>query len=97
MTEPLFPDYPETHPKPPPTPAERRRARQQLMIDSGIHPLTKLRLANNGHKCKDCAHRILIGGHSRDYPKCDLTSMSHSEASDCRAWWPACTSWEPRP
>lgn len=90
MSEPLFPGYPDPPEPPKQTPGERIRARQQLQLDAGVHPLTKLPLADNGHTCRDCVHRVR---NERHYPKCDLTPMSRCVQGDCRAWWPACTSW----
>ena len=64
-----------------------------------------------GPRCGGCAHRRQIGGHSRDYPKCLAGAVlgesdtalatvypyaSMSEATDVRAWWPACTLYQPR-
>lgn len=37
--------------------------------------------------CGGCAHREVNGW---GFGKCDLTSESHCQQSDCRAWWPAC-------
>jgi hypothetical protein len=52
--------------------------------------------------CGGCANRGTIT-YAGSYPKCFLTFdggstyplFSHSEASDCRAWWPACEHYEP--
>lgn len=93
MTDQLFPGYPDPEPKPEMSTGQRMRARQQAAIDHGTHPLTKLPLAHNDHTCGDCLHRVR---NERHYPKCDQTSMSRSEVSDCRAWWPACIAWTAR-
>lgn len=61
-----------------------------------------------GPRCGLCAHRILLDHHNRKYPKClypdtepnysrDYQFFSHSEATDVRAWWPACDRWKPGP
>ena len=55
-----------------------------------------------GRRCGNCRFREVLGHHSRSYPKCLLPGpvtgtplrVSHSEASDVRAWWPACRSHE---
>lgn len=74
--------------------ADRRRTlRQRADVDRGVHPLMRGPIANNGQTCGSCVHRVLTGHHNRTYPKCDLTEMSFSAASDCRAWWPACPKW----
>lgn len=48
-----------------------------------------------GLRCGTCAFREVIGHHSRSYPKClfgghPYPRASHSDATDVRAWWPAC-------
>lgn len=93
MTDQLFDGYPDPPAPPKLTAGQKLRNRQQMLIDQGVHPLTKLRLANNDHTCGDCIHRVLVRM-ANAYPKCDQTSMSHSETTDCRAWWPACTAWQ---
>ncbi len=55
-----------------------------------------------GRRCGNCRWRQLMGHHERSYPKCYLPlpvsgtpgRISNSEATDVRAWWPACTSHE---
>jgi hypothetical protein len=80
--------------------------RQLETLHGGFHPLThvngvrylKLHVdappADDrkapGPRCGGCAHRLT--GH---YPKCERY-WSNSEQSDCRAWWPACTDFEPK-
>jgi hypothetical protein len=92
-----YPDPPPAEPQPKVSADRRRTLRQRADIDHGIHPLIKLALANNGHTCGDCAHRVLAGYHRRSYPKCEEVRWTHGAGSDCRAWWPACTKWEPQP
>ena len=46
-------------------------------------------------RCGDCVHRIMRGGAAKSYPKCDLPGRSsRGEATDVRAWWPACVDYE---
>ena len=94
----LFGGFPDP-PAPETTGREKPRTKVKDLharkIAAGIHPITGRKLADNGHTCGDCVHRILVSGGKRRYPKCDLTSMSSCESSDCRAWYPACTKWEP--
>jgi hypothetical protein len=108
---PLFGGYePPADPDPGLSAGRRRTARQAGRIIAGLHPLRHTGLhpaaptggAPKGttaapFTCGSCAHRVLVGHHTRAYPKCDLFSRSHSEASDCRAWWPACTQYERTP
>ena len=93
----LFVGYPDPMPPvapPKPTRGERMRARQQAKLDNGRHPLNNLPLANNGHTCGDCVHRYYVR-YASSYPKCDLGPNTRGEATDVRARWPACISWEP--
>jgi hypothetical protein len=98
MTGMLFGGFPDpvvetTGLKPPRRKVKDRHARK---LAAGVHPITGLKLADNGETCGSCEHRVSVSGGNRNYPKCDLTPMSRSETSDTRAWFPACTSWEPR-
>lgn len=61
-----------------------------------------------GRRCGNCRWRQLVHHHSRSYPKCFAPGLlnaesyerlgpprvSCSEASDVRAWWPACREHE---
>jgi hypothetical protein len=101
MTDPsLFPDLVPVDPMPPAvveklSDGRRLTLRQKENIVRGRHPLAPdmWLLADNGETCGTCVHRIRVDGGNREYPKCDLTTMSASASSDCRAWWPACTRW----
>jgi hypothetical protein len=88
----------------------KRTERQEALVRAGQHPLmtgplheladpTAMRDdgKNLPYRCGSCIHRITVRGNAKDYPKCDLTTMSHSEASDVRAWWPACVRYEATP
>jgi len=78
--------------------AQRRLTlRQKADIDRGVHPLTKLPTRPELGTCGDCAHRVLVHWHDYTYPKCEEMHWAHSAANDCRAWWPACTSFQPEP
>lgn len=57
----------------------------------------------DGPRCQTCRFRRQFGHHDRSYPKCwlgatnrDVPYASHGEATDVRAWWPACDAYEPR-
>ena len=88
--------YPDVEPEPvEKLSADRRRTiRQREDIARGVHPLTKRPLLPGVHTCGDCVHRVHETNRRHSWPKCDLTSMSWSAASDCRAWWPACDLWK---
>ncbi len=97
MTDTLFPDldFPAAPRLDPGLSADRRRTlRQRAAVDAGRHPLTGGRLADDpAAKCGNCAYRQLIQHHDRTYPKCVVDGyerLSHSAASDVRAWWPGC-------
>jgi hypothetical protein len=89
--------------------ADRRRTlRQRADIGRGRHPLTGSRLhPDEDARCGNCRFRAVVPWHSRSYPKCfyepagwDVERMkgwprvTHSAASDVRAWWPGCTDHE---
>lgn len=65
------------------------------MVAEGTHPLTRRPARPDLGTCGDCAHRILVGGHARSFPKCDAGPLTGGEQTDVRAWWPACDRWEP--
>jgi hypothetical protein len=62
-----------------------------------------------GPRCGTCWYRKVLPYHRRSYPKCVFPGsfgpdelerlgyprVSHSTASDCRGWWPACDSYSP--
>jgi hypothetical protein len=61
-----------------------------------------------GPRCGTCSHRDLTTSNGTGpFPKClrgwpggsldQAPYASHGAATDCRAWWPACTYWEPKP
>jgi hypothetical protein len=106
------------------TAGQRLRDRQQARIAAGWHPLSisgariplhpdAPRTAYRGDDrqyptCGGCAHRRMVGGHARDFPKCligyttggsllfDAVRYSASTATDVRAWWPACVDYTPK-
>lgn len=63
-----------------------------------------------GPRCGGCRFVVRAEWHSRSYNKCARTRdgqvaelldqaprAAHSEATDLRLWWPACTTYEPNP
>lgn len=91
----MFPDLVPTEPVIL-TDGQRRRARQDARIAHGVHPITGLRIRPSTESCGTCKHRVLIGGHAKDWPKCDLMGSrnTHGPGTDCLARFPACTGWE---
>jgi hypothetical protein len=93
------------------SPDRRRTRQQRQRIAQGRHPLANvvpgLRLHDDavrstdpaetrtGPTCGTCTHRA--PGGFRLFPKCTrLESLqSRGAATDCRAWWPACTEHKP--
>lgn len=76
--------------------ADRKRTlRQRRDVERGIHPFTRYRVHEDpDRKCGNCYFRDVLPYHRRGYPKClraDGVFVSHSAASDIRAWWPGCT------
>lgn len=104
---------PPPEPEPPKSAGVRRTERQAALLAAGRHPLSsplgvslylhpEAAPADDrdapGRRCGNCAFRLLIGHHSRSYPKCAYPNgepgpwprASHGEATDIRAWWSAC-------
>ena len=77
--------------------ADRKRTlRQHQMVEQGIHPLTRQRTMPEWGTCGECRFRKVLSHHGGDFPKCtrDPARLTHSAATDCRAWWPACHQFE---
>lgn len=90
----LFGDPIQPEPEPTLSAGRRLTIRQHDMVDHGIHPLNKLKIADGeARTCGECIYRIHWGAHG--YPKCELGPVSHGPATDCRAWWPACPNFTP--
>lgn len=57
-----------------------------------------------GLRCGTCKHRAYRGNTSKRYQKCWLRGGDHDmyprltggPGTDIRAWWPACTDYQPR-
>ncbi|MEU1736487.1 hypothetical protein [Streptosporangium sp. NPDC020145] len=50
-----------------------------------------------GRRCGNCTFRQVFSHHNDRHPKCtvaDGARVSHSAATDCRAWWPGCVNHE---
>lgn len=74
--------------------SDRRRVeRQRAAVARGVHPLTGGRARPELGTCGTCVHRVLVGGHAKAYPKCELGPRSSGAATDVRRWWPACSRW----
>jgi len=69
---------------------------QPIRVPSpGENPcITKYGIGPIGWHCKECAHLIRVGGHARDYRKCDLRKITNGKASDHKVSWPACARFE---
>lgn len=95
---------------PPPPAAERaeshkppriqRRLLDTALINSGVHPATKMPLANNGKTCGDCALlREKFAGAGKWW-KCgtpDPRSKNHrGDGRDMTKRWPACIAFQPK-
>lgn len=84
-------------PNPDPTP---RRLMDAAMIDAGIHPATKMPLANNGKTCGDCALLRAKSAGGWSGWKCgtpDPRSKNHrGDGRDMTKSWPACIAFQPK-
>lgn len=101
---------PQPHKDPDLSAGRRLTLRQQADIRAGRHPLTAGLLhpeadrgstkddgANRPYSCGTCVFRQVLGHHNHAYPKCTAfgdTYQTHSAATDVRAWWPACPSYQ---
>lgn len=110
MSDDVLPGMSEPSPafeKPARSADQRRTQRQAADIKAGRHPLTggplheqadttarKSDPAGLSYRCGTCIHRVSLNHHSGYWPKCDLSTITHGQASDVRAWWPACPKWE---
>jgi hypothetical protein len=96
--------------KPQRSAGQRMTERQAQDVREGRHPLTRGPLhhqadmgARKGDptglmfRCGSCIHRVSLNHHGEHWPKCDLATITHGQASDVRAWWPACPLWEDMP
>lgn len=94
----------------PSTPTARRRARDELVIRVGFHPLTRGRLHAEADgrpgspTCGTCRFRRPIERYTSApkptlYPKCwhDYPSrINHGPGTDVLASWPGCIDWQPK-
>jgi len=96
--------------KPPRSAGQRMTERQAQDVKAGRHPLTGGPLHERAdttarpkdpgnpserlYRCGSCIHRVSLNHHGEYWPKCDLSTITHGQASDVRAWWPACPRWE---
>lgn len=76
----------------------RRTERQHYMVAIGVHPLAQRAARPDLGTCGQCHFRAQVHGGNRSYPKCtfDPARVTHGEATDCRAWWPACPDFKPK-
>jgi hypothetical protein len=90
VSEPLF-DMPRIMPVKL-SAGQRRTVKARLAIAAGKHPANGLPI-DTTHTCNDCVHLHRYEYHNRTYIKCPNHRLgeSHSEASDMRAGWPACS------
>lgn len=111
MSDVLFDGYEPARIDPELSPGRRLTLRQQAYIRVGRHPLTHGPLHIEGSRaatrddepgqpltCGTCVFRRLHRWHNDTWPKCvshDRTFVTHSTATDVRAWWPACPSYLP--
>lgn len=109
---PLFGGFDKPVAPAPVTAGERRRLKIVATIAAGYHPLhlavAGVRLhpeaptdvpkgtRTEPFTCGTCVHRVLVGGHARSFPKCDLPGRrTNGNATDVKTSWPACTDYEP--
>jgi hypothetical protein len=74
----------------------RLTLRNRALLDKGIHPATRCATKPELGTCAGCVHHQALGYHGKTWHKCEhhTLGMSHSEASDIRVSWPACTRFQ---
>lgn len=72
---------------------QRRTLRAEGRLAAGVHPMTRVPLANNGESCGTCANLERHGGGNRSYFKCGLVANTSGPGTDIRMKWPACNLW----
>lgn len=86
-------DFTLTEPTPA-APSTRAEANRRREAARRARMRTKFGLGPEGVTCKSCAHLRRLGHHDSSYLKCLKYGVSHSEATDWRAKWPACGAYE---
>lgn len=70
-----------------------RSRRQKAMLKMGVHPATRVNIADGVETCGSCAH-LVVRSRNRTYFKCGLMPETHGPGTDIRKKWPACTEWK---
>ena len=75
-----------------------------LRINIPLHPGAPRAVDRKapGLRCGSCVHRVVpLRDVAGTYPKCnfggDWRRASGGPGTDCRAWWPACKDYRPKP
>jgi len=91
--------------------AEKIAAGEHPLSNVGDIPKRVLLAPAGTGTCGTCVHKLRPHHHGRAYPKCAAGAFrdpagsgfrevwpraAHSESTDVRAWWPACTDYQPR-
>ena len=78
-------------------PRIQRRLLDAALIDSGVHPATKMPLANNGKTCGDCAMvRLKQGQWRKGGPPVPRSKNHRGDGRDMTKRWPACIAFQPK-
>lgn len=81
----------------------RRTAQQRDLLAAGVHPATRLPLADAPHggageTCGTCQRQhTYVHRSGARFHKCALAGETRSAATDIRLGWPACVRWVARP
>jgi hypothetical protein len=89
----LFDTGPPSEPAEPLSADRRRTIANNRRLAGGIHPVTRLPLANNGESCGTCSNLNREQHNSRSYFKCGLVLSTSGPGTDIRLRWPACNLW----
>lgn len=81
-------------------PRIQRRLTDAARIEAGVHPATRMPLANNGKTCGDCAllrEKNSGGFHGWKCGTPDPRSKNHrGDGRDMTKRWPACIAFQPK-
>ena len=73
-----------------PSATRTRTARNNALLEAGVHPATKEPLLEDDKTCGDCDHAVRVTHNSRSYWKCELAGITRGPGTDIRIGWPAC-------
>jgi len=86
-------DVPDIEPVEKVSSGRRLTARNNDMIERGIHPVTRGPI-DARKTCGECKHLYTTGERHRRYFKCGLVDHTFGPGTDIRKSWPSCEKFE---